>query len=48
MILKDFGKIPREVKTTYVAPKTQIVEVDLESSLLQMSQSDYVYGNLDE
>lgn len=37
-----------EVKTTYVAPKTRIVEVDLESGLLQMSQSDYTYGGLDE
>lgn len=36
-----------ETKTTYVAPKTRIVELDLESGLLQMSQSDYIYGNLD-
>ena len=40
--------IEGDAKTAYVAPKTQIVEVDLESGLLQMSQSDYTYGNLDE
>ena len=32
----------------YIPPMIRISEVDLESSLLQMSQNDYVYGNLDE
>ena len=37
-----------DTKTAYLAPMAQIEEVELESGLLQMSQSDYTYGNLDE
>ena len=37
-----------DTKTAYIAPMTRVGEMDLESSLLQMSQNDYVYGNLDE
>ena len=40
--------IEGDARTAYVAPMAQIVEVDLESGLLQMSQNDYTYGNLDE
>lgn len=40
--------IEGESKRIYIAPTTQIEEVELESGLLQMSQSDYTYGNLDE
>lgn len=35
-------------KMAYIPPMIRIGEVDLESGLLQMSQNDYVYGNLDE
>ena len=40
--------IEGEAKRAYIAPRAQIEEVELESGLLQMSQSDYNYGNLDE
>ena len=40
--------IEGDAKTAYIAPMAQIEEVELESGLLQMSQKDYSYGNLDE